>query len=97
MAGETMDDYSYRMTDIVTYDEDAAYVIEFEQHKDIELPLFKGSVYINTSDFAILHAEFEINPELIGKLKDSFIASTTTRKFNTCAASSYERSSDDLA
>jgi hypothetical protein len=82
MASETMDDYRYRMTDIVTYDEDAAFVIEFEQHEDIELPLFKGSVYINTSDFAILHAEFEINPKLIDKVKDSFISSST-RKFNT--------------
>ena len=82
MASETMDDYSFRMTDIVTFDEDAAYVIEFEQRKDVDLPLYKGSVYINTADFAIMHAEFELNQALIHKMKDSFISSTT-RKFNT--------------
>ena len=82
MASETMDDYSFRMTDIVTFNEDAAYVIDFEQRKDVDLPLYKGSVYINTSDFAILHAEFELNQALIHKMKDSFI-SGSSRKYNT--------------
>ena len=79
---ESMSDYSYRMTDIVTYDEESAYAIEFEQRENVDLPLFKGTIYINTVDFGILNAEFEINPKLIHKMKDSFIAASS-RGFNT--------------
>jgi hypothetical protein len=79
---EDMNDYTYRMTDIVTYDEEAAYAIEFEQHENIDQPLYKGTIYINTADYGILNAEFEINPKLIHKMKDTFIT-TSSHKFNT--------------
>ncbi len=79
---ESIPEYSYMMTDIVTYDDEAAYVIDFEQREMSGLPLFKGSVYINTVDFAILHAEFELNQKLIHKMKDSFV-SNSSRGFNT--------------
>jgi hypothetical protein len=79
---ETMADYSYRMTDIVTYDDETAYVIDFVQRENVEMPLFKGSIYINSTDFAILHADFELNKSLIYKIKDSFI-SNSSHGFNT--------------
>ena len=50
--------------------------------KMLILPLFKGTIYINTVDYGILNAEFEINPKLIHKMKDSFITSTS-HGFNT--------------
>lgn len=78
----SMADYTYRMTDIVTYDDEAAYAIEFQQRESVDLPLFKGTIYINTVDYGILYAEFEINPVLIHKMKDTFI-STSSRGFNT--------------
>jgi CarboxypepD_reg-like domain len=79
---ESMSDYSYRMTDIVTYDDESAYVIEFEQHENVDQPLFKGTLYINTVDYGIFNAEFEINPKMISKMKNSFI-STSTHGFDT--------------
>jgi hypothetical protein len=79
---ESMNDYSYRVTDIVTYDEESAYVIDFEQHENIDLPLFKGTIYINTMDYGILNAEFEINPRMIHKMKNSYIT-TTSHGFDT--------------
>ncbi len=82
ISRETLPEYNYRITDIVTFDEDAAYVIDFEQNGNIDLPLFKGSIFINTGDFALLKAEFEINPDYIEKIKDSFISSPS-REFNT--------------
>jgi CarboxypepD_reg-like domain len=82
ISRETMSDYTYRMTDIVTYDDEAAYAIEFEQHENVDLPLFRGTIYINTVDYGILNAEFEINPKLIHKMKDNFIT-TASRGFNT--------------
>jgi hypothetical protein len=79
---ESMADYTYRMTDIVTYDDEAAYAIEFEQRENVDLPLFKGTIYINTVDYGILNVEFEINPKLIHKMKDTFITAAS-RGFNT--------------
>lgn len=79
---ESMSDYRYRLADIVTYDDETAYEITFEQREDIDQPLYKGLVYINTADFAILHAEFELNEAFIHKIKDSFIYNST-KGFNT--------------
>jgi hypothetical protein len=82
LATESMSDYRYRMTDIVTYDGESAYAIEFEQVEEIDESLYKGTVYINTADYGILHAEFELNESLIHKMKESFITNST-RGFNT--------------
>jgi hypothetical protein len=78
----SMADYIYRLTDIVTYEEETAYAIEFEQRESIELPLFRGIIYINTADYGILGADFEINPALILRMKDSFVTNPS-RGFNT--------------
>lgn len=98
LSSENVPDYSFRVTDIVTYDEEAAYAIEFEQHEGVDLPLFKGTIFINTSDYAILNAEFELNPSFIYKLKNNFVTSSS-RGFNTWPVSvkysvSYRKVSD---
>jgi hypothetical protein len=82
LATESLNDYYYRITDIVTYDNEAAYAIEFEQREYVNLPLYKGIIYINIEDYAILHAEFELNKALISEVKDSYIA-TSSRGFIT--------------
>jgi hypothetical protein len=79
---ESMPDYTYRMTDIVTYDDETAYAIDFEQRADVDMPLYKGTIYINTADFGILHADFELNQALLHKMKESFI-SNSSRGYNT--------------
>ena len=76
------EEYIYRITDIVSFDEDAAYAIDFEQREGIDQPLFRGTFYINTEDYAMLQADFELNPRHIDKIKNSFISSAT-RGFNT--------------
>jgi hypothetical protein len=82
MSRGSMDEYTYRITDIVSFDEDAAYVIDFEQKEGIELPLYRGAVYINTTDYAILQADFELHPSYIHKMKESFVSSSS-RGFTT--------------
>lgn len=67
-------DYDYRMTDIVNFGDEAAYVIEFTQKEEIsDLALFSGSLYINTDNYALHSVEFEINPLYIEELSSSFI------------------------
>ncbi len=71
---ENYSQYDYRMTDIVTLDDESAYVIEFVQKPGIEIPLFKGSIYININNFAIQQAEFEVNPNYIQKSKEDYVS-----------------------
>jgi hypothetical protein len=68
-----MQDYSYRLIDIVSYDEESAFEIEFSQKEGAETTMFTGSMFINTVDFAMVHTEFEINPAYLQKMKSSFI------------------------
>ncbi len=82
MLRENIQDYVYRLTDIVSTDEEAAYVIDFEQREGIDLPLFRGTMYINTDDYALLNAEFELHPRYIQKMKESFVSSSS-RGFDT--------------
>lgn len=82
MSRESLNEYQYRITDIVTYDNESAYVIDFEQKQEVEIPLYKGTVYINASDFAVLHAEFELHPKYISRMRESFISSSA-RGFTT--------------
>ncbi|MBN2864007.1 MAG: carboxypeptidase-like regulatory domain-containing protein [Bacteroidales bacterium] len=86
MSRENLDNYIYRMSDIVVYDDETAYVIDFEQKKNVNQALFRGSMYINTDDFALLRADFEINPDHIDKMKNSFVTSPS-RGFETWPAS----------
>jgi hypothetical protein len=79
---ETMKDYTYRLSDIVSTDNDAAYVIDFEQREGVDLPLYRGTMFINADDYALLHVDFEIHPRYIQKLKESFIQSSS-RGFDT--------------
>ncbi len=82
LSREGIAEYSYRLTDIVSFDEESAFELEFGQKEGIELPMFKGSVFINTSDYALLNADFEINSEYLRKMKGTFI-SNPTKGFTT--------------
>jgi hypothetical protein len=74
MLPENYSQYDYRMTDIVTFGDESAYVIEFIQKPGIDDPLFKGSIYININNFAIEQAEFEVNPAYIQKSKEDYVS-----------------------
>jgi hypothetical protein len=76
MKSDNMPEYSYRITDIVMTDNESAYVIDFEQREGIDLPLFRGTMYINTDDYALLNADFELHPRYIQKMKESFVTSS---------------------
>ncbi|MBA4321758.1 MAG: hypothetical protein C0408_02965 [Odoribacter sp.] len=71
---ENYSQYDYRMTDIVTVGDESAFVIEFNQKAGIEIPLFKGLIYINTYNFAIEQAEFEVNTAYIQKIKEDYVS-----------------------
>ena len=75
---ENLADYNFRITDIVSYDDDAAFVIEFSQKEHIkDIALFAGQIFINTSNYGIYAAEFWINPDYIHKLDNRFVPHTS--------------------
>jgi hypothetical protein len=82
ISKENMAEYLYRISDIVSADDDAVFVIDFEQREGIDLPRFRGNIYINTDDFAIVKADFELHPKYIRQMKDAFITSSS-RGFST--------------
>lgn len=76
MDPENFSSYRYWMSDIVTLNEQAAFVIEFEQMEYVKTPLFRGSMMINTTDFALMQTEFELNPLYIDKSNVNFVISS---------------------
>jgi len=76
MDQDNFSSYRYWMSDIVTINESAAFVIEFEQMEYVKTPLFRGSMMINTTDFALIQAEFELNPNYIDKSNVNFVISS---------------------
>jgi hypothetical protein len=79
---QTLNEYTYRLADIVSYDEESAYEIEFKPKEGAELQMFMGSMFINTSDYAVLNVQFEISPPYLHKMKGTFISSPS-RDFTT--------------
>jgi hypothetical protein len=78
----SIENYSYRLADIVRYDDESAYAIEFRQREITEFPLFSGTIYVNTSDFGIYKAEFEIPQSQISRVREAFVTSSAGG-FNT--------------
>lgn len=70
---ENFTEYTYRITDIVSFNEESAFEIEFGPREGAEAPMFRGSIFINTADFALLKADFEINSAYLKKMRENFI------------------------
>jgi hypothetical protein len=58
-------EYTYRYSDLVSYNARDAYAITFVQKPGLEKALYTGTVYIEKEGFAILGADFEINPSYL--------------------------------
>jgi hypothetical protein len=71
---QSFDSYEYHLTDIVTIDGQTAFVITFKQRDWITEPLMMGEVYINVDNFAVVMAEFELNPQYIDQTTESYVS-----------------------
>lgn len=65
--------YNYVSSDITNVDDRMANVISFEQKKGIVDPLYKGKLYIDNENDALLMAEFEIHPKYVEKAANIFV------------------------
>lgn len=76
--------YEYTYSDITYVDNRLAYVILFEQKKNIVSPLYKGELYIDMDNNALVGARFEVNPQYVENASDFFI-SKKSKYFNVTA------------
>ena len=65
--------YNYTKIDMAVTDSSLAHVIAFEQKHGITEPLYKGELYIDATNSALLAAHFEVNPQYIDKATDLFV------------------------
>ncbi|MCP4310570.1 MAG: hypothetical protein GY790_04860, partial [Bacteroidetes bacterium] len=61
----------------MTYGERLVYVISFRQKSHITDLMFRGSIYIDRENLAILAVDFEFNPDLIHKEPGVFLVSSS--------------------
>ena len=73
--------YTYVYSDMVSYNAKDAYEITFEQKNSITDPLYTGTLYIDKESYAILGADFEINPAYLEKAAESLVLKKS-RKLN---------------
>lgn len=65
--------FDYAHTDIAVIDDRLANVISFEQRKGVKQPLYRGELYIDTENHALLEARFEVNPQYVEKATPLFV------------------------
>ena len=65
--------YEYSMGGIVQINDQAAYVIHFDQNDFVDAPLYKGSFYISTEDLAFIALDFSISPKKIDQASEFLI------------------------
>ena len=71
---ESFNTYEYHLTDIVTIDDQTAFVISFRQKPWVTDPLMQGDIYINVDNYSMALAEFEVNPLYVDQTGESFIS-----------------------
>jgi len=65
--------YEYSMGGIVQINDQAAYIINFDQNDFVDAPLYMGSYYISTDDLAFVGIEFSISPKKIDQASEFLI------------------------
>lgn len=71
--------YTFTHTDISVIDNRRVNVISFEQKEYIKDPLYKGKLYIDAENSALVEAHFKINPKYIEKATNLFIEKVNSK------------------
>jgi len=60
---DAMKYYDYSLTGVVEIGDKPHYIIQFKQKPSVDMPLFMGTLYVETDSYAITEAEFGFNLE----------------------------------
>lgn len=76
---EFIDSYNYSKIDIVSINSRNVYAIAFEQKETVFEPLYKGTLYIDMETYALVSADFEVNPKYVEDTDDMFVVKKSRR------------------
>jgi hypothetical protein len=76
LSYESFNQYEYKYVRKVSNNNREMYVIEFDQKEDVDLPLYKGTLYIDDQSKALVSARFSISPRGIKYARNSLIKKT---------------------
>ena len=71
--------YNYTYSDLISYNANDAYAITFAQKEGIPDALYSGTLYIDKESFAVLGAEFEVNPKYLDLAAESLVLKKSRR------------------
>jgi hypothetical protein len=73
LTEESFKFYNYEMGGIVRIHDAQAYVINFDQKEEIDFPLYKGKIYLDVDNLALVSVDFEISPKKIERASEYLI------------------------
>jgi hypothetical protein len=65
LSEDYLENYNFRFAGFATIDGRDNYVIEFDQKENVELPLYKGRIYLDTKNMAFARIEFSLSDKAL--------------------------------
>jgi hypothetical protein len=65
LSNDYLENYDYKFTGFATIDGRDNYVIEFNQKEDVEMPLYKGRIFLDTKNMAFARLEFSYSDKAL--------------------------------
>jgi hypothetical protein len=65
LSEDYLQNYNFRFAGFATIDGRDNYVIEFDQKPNVELPLYKGRIYLDTKNMAFARLEFSLSDKAL--------------------------------
>jgi hypothetical protein len=73
LSEEYLDDYNFKFAGFATIDGRDNYVIEFDQKENVELPLYKGRIYLDTKNMAFARLEFSLSNKALDMADNTLV------------------------
>jgi hypothetical protein len=73
LSEEYFKDYHFKFAGFAKIDERDNYVIEFVQNENVELPLYRGRVYLDTKNMAFSRIEFSLSDKALDLADNSLV------------------------
>jgi len=73
LAEEYLKDYHFQFGGFAKIDGRDNYVIDFEQNEDVDLPLYKGRLYLDTKNMAFARLEFSLSDKALDLADNSLV------------------------
>jgi hypothetical protein len=65
LSDDYLTNYNFRFAGFASFDSRDNYVIEFDQKENVDMPLYKGRIYIDTKNMAFSRLEFSLSDKAL--------------------------------